>query len=118
LAIHIVVKCEDMIVTRVLIDNGSILNVCPMVTFEHLKVDMSIIKLSTMIVRAFDGMHREMQGEIELMIEIGSRSLMVNVQVIKVDSPYNMLLRRPWLHTAGAIASAFIGDLSSSPKIN
>ena len=79
MAIHIVVQCEDMIVTRVLIDNGSVLNVCPMATFEHLKVDMSIIKLSTMIIRAFNGIRREMQGKIELMIEIGSRSLMVNV---------------------------------------
>ena len=79
MAIHIVVQCEDMIVTRVLIDNGSVLNVCPMTTFEHLKVDMSIIKLSTMIIRAFNGIRREMQGKIELMIEIGSRSLMVNV---------------------------------------
>ena len=31
----------------------------------------------------------------------------VNFQVIKVDSPYNMLIGRPWLHTAGAITSNF-----------
>ena len=43
-----------------------------------------------------------MQGEIELMIEIDLRSFMVNFQVIKVDSPYNMLLGRPWLHIVGA----------------
>ena len=29
----------------------------------------------------------------------------VNFQVIKVDSPYNMLLGRPWLHVAGTVAS-------------
>ena len=78
LAMHIVIKCEDMIVARVLIDNGSILNVYPMATLEHLKVDMSLIKPSTMIIRAFDGKHREVQGEIKPMIEIGSRSFMVN----------------------------------------
>ena len=43
LAMHIVVKCEDMIVARVLIDNGSALNVCPIAILEHLKVDMSLI---------------------------------------------------------------------------
>ena len=63
LAMHIVVKCEDMIVARVLIDNGSALNVCPM---------------------AIDDMCQEVQGKIELMIEIGPRSFMVNFQVIKV----------------------------------
>jgi len=96
LAMHIIVKCEDMIVARVLINNGSALNVCLMATLEHLKVDMSLIKPSTMIFRSFDNTRREVQGEIELMVEIGPRSFMVNFQVIKVDSPYNMLLGIPW----------------------
>ena len=30
---------------------------------------------------------------------------MVNFQVIKVDSPYNKLLGRPWLHTIGGVMS-------------
>ena len=59
LAMHIVIKCEDMVVARVFINNGSILNVYPMATLERLKVDMSLIKPSTMIIRAFDGKHRE-----------------------------------------------------------
>ena len=32
-------------------------------------------------------------------------SVMVNLQVIKVDSPYNMLIARPWLHAMSAVAS-------------
>ena len=104
---HIVVKCEDIIVTRVLIDNGLTLNVYPMATFECLKVDMSLIKPSTMIIRAFDGTRQEMQGEIELMIEISLRSFMVDFQVIMLDSLYNMLLRRPWLHIVGVVVSTF-----------
>ena len=105
LVMHIVVKCEDMIVVRVLIDNGSTLNVCLMAILKCLKVDISLIRLSTMIIRAFDGMRHEVQGEIELMIKIDPRSFMVNFQVIKVDSPYNVLSGRPWLHAASAIAS-------------
>ena len=54
---HIVVKCEGMIVTRILIDNRLALNVCPMATPEHLKVDVSFIWSSAMIIRAFDGTH-------------------------------------------------------------
>ena len=30
---------------------------------------------------------------------------MVNFQVIKVDSLYNMLLERPWLHATSVVAS-------------
>ena len=88
-------KCEDMIVARVLINNGLALNVNLMATLEYLKVDLSLIRPGTMIIRAFDGTHREVHGEIELMIEIGIGSFMVNFQVIKVDSLYNMLLGRP-----------------------
>ena len=64
LAMHIIVKCEDMIVARVLIDNGSALDVYPMATLERLKVDMSLIKPSTMIIRASDGTRCEVQVKI------------------------------------------------------
>ena len=105
LPMHIIVKCEDMIVARVLIDSGLALNVCPMSTLERLNVDTSLIHPTTMIIRAFDDTLREVQGKIELAIGVGPMSFMVNFQVIKVDSPYNMLLGRPWLHTVGAVAS-------------
>ena len=95
LAMHIVVNGENKTVARVIINNWLALNVCPMATLECLKVDMSLIKPSTMIIKAFNGTRREVQGEIGLMIEIVSRSFMVNFQEIKVDSPYNMLLERP-----------------------
>ena len=54
LPMHIMVKCEDMSVSRVLIDNGSALNVCLMCTIERLNVDTSLIHPTTMIIRAFD----------------------------------------------------------------
>ena len=38
-------------------------------------------------------------------LELAPRSFIVNFQIIKVDSLYNMLLGRPWLHAAGAVAS-------------
>jgi len=59
---HIMVKCEDMIVTRVLIDNGLALNVCMMSTIERLNVDTSFIHPATLIIRAFDGTLRDVQG--------------------------------------------------------
>ena len=78
LPMHITVKCEDMIVTRVLIDNGSALIVCPMSTLERLNVDTSFILPTTMIIRAFDGTLKEVQGEIELAIGVGPMFFKVN----------------------------------------
>ena len=107
LPMYIIVKCEDMIVARVLIDNGSALNVCPMSTLEGLNVDTSLIDLTTMIIRAFDGTLLKVQGKIELATGVGPMSFKVNFQVINMDSTYNMLLGRPWLHAVGVVASTF-----------
>ncbi|KAK9997910.1 hypothetical protein SO802_017513 [Lithocarpus litseifolius] len=60
---HIMVKSEDMIIAKVLIDNGSALNVCPMSTLERLNVDTFLIHPTTMIIRAFDGTLQEVQGQ-------------------------------------------------------
>ena len=105
-----------MIVTRVLIDNGSALNVWLMSTLECLNMDTSLIHPTTMIIRAFDGILKEVQGEIELAIEVGTMFFTVNFQVIKVDSPYNMLLGRPWLHAVGAVASSLHQRLKFQSK--
>ena len=43
LTVHIAIKCEGVIVARVLIDNGLDLNVCLVATLECLKVDLSLI---------------------------------------------------------------------------
>lgn len=37
--LYITVKCKDMIVTRVLIDNGSALNVCPRATLDKVPIE-------------------------------------------------------------------------------
>ena len=78
LPMHIIVKCEDMIVTRVLIDNGSALNVWLMSTLKCLNMDTSLIRPTTMIIRAFDGILKEVQGEIELAIRVGPMFFTVN----------------------------------------
>ena len=87
LPMHIIIRCEDMIVSRVLIDNGSTLNVSPMSTIKQLKVDTSLIHHTTMIIKAIDGTLCEVQGEIELTIGVGPKFFVVIFQVIKVDSP-------------------------------
>ncbi|KAA0061974.1 Gag-pro-like protein [Cucumis melo var. makuwa] len=55
-ALHIQVKCKDYVIARVLVDNGSTLNIMPKSTLLKLPVDMSHIKSSTMVVKAFDGL--------------------------------------------------------------
>ena len=117
MSMHIIVKCEDTIVARVLIDYGLALNVFPMSTLERLNADTSLILPTTIIIRAFDGTLREVQGEIELAIGVGPMFFKVNFLVIKVDSLYNMLLRRLGYMPQARLLLLFIKDSSSHLKI-
>ncbi|KAL5179630.1 hypothetical protein HKD37_01G000900 [Glycine soja] len=56
-ALHVSVKCMDHIVAKVLIDNGSSLNVMPKSTLEKLPFNASHLKPSSMVVRAFNASH-------------------------------------------------------------
>lgn len=70
-ALHIQVMCNEMVVARVLIDNGSAINVCPWVTIMKLGIDQSTIRSSDITIRAFDGLKRQILGDIDLPVEIG-----------------------------------------------
>ena len=67
-ALHIFVKCMDRIVAKVLIDNGSSLNVMLKTTLDKFPFDASYMWLSSIVVRAFDGSRRDVRGEIDLLI--------------------------------------------------
>ena len=70
-ALHITTKVKDCTLPKVLIDNGSSLNVMPLSTLMRLPVDRSYMKHTKTVVRAFDGTRREVTGEIEIEVQIG-----------------------------------------------
>ena len=104
-ALHIVCKSMGYVLSRVMVDNGSALNVCPMSTLRHMKVDSALIHPTKSIVRAFDGKTREVQGEIDLPLEIGPCTFNVTFKVMDIPGVYSLLLGRPWIHAAGAVPS-------------
>ena len=95
----------DYVLARVLIDNGSSLNVMPKTTLEKLSCDGAHLRPSTMIVQAFDGSRREVMGEIELPIQVEPCIFQVTFQVMDILPAYSCLLGRPWIHTAGVVPS-------------
>jgi len=58
-----------------------------------------------MVVRAFDGSKREVVGEVELPVQVGSCTFQVVFQVMDISPAYSCLLGRPWIHTAGVVPS-------------
>ncbi|XP_070035446.1 uncharacterized protein [Nicotiana tomentosiformis] len=49
-ALYLIVKCEDSAVSRVLVDNGSSANICPLSTLQKLKIDTERIHMNNEIV--------------------------------------------------------------------
>ncbi|PKI61318.1 hypothetical protein CRG98_018309 [Punica granatum] len=96
-ALHIVCKCNNHIVGRVMIDNGSALN---------MNVDLNRVRPSKIVVRAFDDSRREVNGEIDLLIDVGPCSFSVTFQVLDIPNAFSLLLGRPWIHSACAIPSS------------
>jgi hypothetical protein len=65
-SLYITVKCKDCVVAKVLVDNGSALNVLSKHVIDYMPIDSSHIKSSTMIVRAYDGILRPINRSIEV----------------------------------------------------
>jgi len=103
--LYITVKCKDCLIEKVLVDNGSALNVLPKYMLKEMSVYESHIKPSTMMARAYDGSPRQIIGTLEVELYVEPQMFLVAVQVMDIHPSYSMLLGRPWIHTAGAVTS-------------
>ncbi|XP_070026868.1 uncharacterized protein [Nicotiana sylvestris] len=104
-ALYLTVKCEDSVVTRVLIDNGSSANICPLSMLNKLKVEDERIHKNSICVSGFDGGGKDSVGGIVLALTIGPVDITMEFQVLDVAVSYNLLLGRPWIHAAKAVPS-------------
>ncbi|XP_070020192.1 uncharacterized protein [Nicotiana sylvestris] len=104
-ALYLTVKCKDSVITRVLVDNGSSENICPLSTLNKLKVDDEKIHKNSICVRGFDGGGKDSVGDIVLELTIGLVEFTMEFQVLDVAVSYNLLLGRPWIHAAKEVRS-------------
>ncbi|PKI41867.1 hypothetical protein CRG98_037737, partial [Punica granatum] len=96
-----------------MIDNGSALNVCPFSTLKQTNVDMSRIRVSKTTIRAFDGSWREVNGEIDLLIDVGPCSFCVTFQILEIPNAFRLLQGRPWIHAVDPVLSSLHQKLKS-----
>ncbi|PKI48289.1 hypothetical protein CRG98_031319 [Punica granatum] len=107
-ALHIVCKCNNFVVGRVMINNGSALNVCPVSTLKQMNVDLNHIRPCKTAIRAFDGSRREVNGEIDLLIE--KLKLIVEERLITVKGEENYAI-----YKETAVPYISIGDDQNLP---
>nr|XP_027093623.1 uncharacterized protein LOC113714024 [Coffea arabica] len=105
-ALYVAVRCNGKMLPKVLIDNGSALNICPWSTLVKLGLQDVKLKPSETVVRGFDGAQRESLGEANLVVEMGPTQFQIACQVMHFPSVYNVLLGRPWIHSSGAVPSS------------
>ena len=92
----------------VLLDNGSTLNICPLVTAIAVGFSPSNFGPSTQIVKAYDGTQRTVLGTLSTHVMIGLVIYSILFQVLRIQSSFNLLLGRPWIHEAGVVPSSLI----------
>ncbi|RDY11596.1 hypothetical protein CR513_03713, partial [Mucuna pruriens] len=105
-SLHIAVKCGNYMIAKVLIDNGSSLNVMPKTMLDKLYSLSAILRNSPVVIKAFDGSKREVMGKITLPICIGPTTFDITFQVIDIWPAYSCLLGRPLIHAARAVYSS------------
>ncbi|XP_070047278.1 uncharacterized protein [Nicotiana tomentosiformis] len=105
-ALYLTVKCEDSAVSRVLVDNDSSANICPLSILQKLKIGTLRIHMNNVCVRGFDGGGKDSVCDIMLELSIGPVEFTIEFQVLDAAVSYNLLLGRPWIHAAKAIPSS------------
>ena len=106
-ALYITISCKIYTLPRALLNNGSSVNVIPMTILLRLTVDPSHIRKTYLIICAFDGIRKEVIGNIELPNPIDPCIFNIDFQVMDINPSYNCLLGRPWIHMVEAIPSTF-----------
>ena len=64
-----------------------------------------------MVVRAFDGSHREVRKKINIPVQIGPHTYQATFQVMDINPAYSWLLGRPWIHSVGVVPSTLHQNL-------
>ena len=73
---------------------------------KEMFVDNSHIKPSTMMVRVYDGLSRQVIGTLEIKLYMRLQVFLVTLQMMDIHPSYSLLLERPWIHTIGAVTSS------------
>jgi hypothetical protein len=98
-------ECKGAVLSHMLVDTGSSLNVLPKKALAKLNCEGLILTPTDLIVRAFDGSKRVVFREVELPVKIGPEVFKSVFYVMDIQPAYSCLLGRPWIHAAGDMTS-------------
>jgi hypothetical protein len=96
---------DEKLVSRMLVDGGTIVNLMSYTIFKKLgREDDELVKTNLML-NSMGGNPMEAQGVISMELTIGSKSLATAFFIIEVQGNYNVILGRDWIHADRCVPS-------------
>jgi hypothetical protein len=98
---------DEKMMNRILVDDGSAVNILPLKTMKELGIPMDELFPSHLMIQSFNPGGQNTIGKIRLAIHMEDMKFNAFFHVIDAKTTYNMLLGRPWIHENGIISSTF-----------
>ncbi|XP_028121917.1 uncharacterized protein LOC114319112 [Camellia sinensis] len=106
-ALVVTLRVKDIDIKRILIDQGSSVEIMYYDTFKQMKLKDKDLAPATSPLVSFNSQPEWPIGKIILPVKAGSVVKQVEFWVLKVPSTYNLILGRGWLHAMQEVASTF-----------
>ena len=94
----------DKRINRILLDCGSAANLLPLRVLRAIGIMPNQVSLTLLTIQGFNQVGQKALGTITLKVELDDLYTDAVFHVIDVNTSYNALLGRPWLHFSKAIA--------------
>ena len=104
-ALVITFRIEGYDVKRVMVDDGSKVEIVYPDLYKGLKLRPKDLTPYNSPLMSFDGKIVMPKGQIRLLVQTSPKIMEVDFIVVDTYSPYIAIMARPWLHTLGAVAS-------------
>lgn len=105
LALYIVAYMDSHPSKRILVNNGSTINIISLVALERLKVPIQLLNAPTLAIIPFNNTLTMTIGIIILPIRFGVTEISMTCHVVKGEMQYNLLLGWPWIEDMESILS-------------
>lgn len=91
-------ELDDMQMSRIMLDEGSAVNILPLRTLKKIGKTAQDLKPSNTLVQGFNQAGQNSIGTIRLRLKFEDHTSSTILHVIDAWTSYNALLGRPWLH--------------------
>ncbi|XP_028085065.1 uncharacterized protein LOC114286167 [Camellia sinensis] len=106
-ALVVTLHVKDFDIKRILIDQGSSVEIMYYDPFKQMKLEDKDLAPATFPLVGFNSQPEWPVGKIILPVKAGSVTKQVEFWVLKVPTTYNLILGRGWLHAMQAVTSTY-----------